>query len=285
METLNVLRQKIKTTQSLDGIVGSMRALSSVSIQQYERASKALTAYEDHLKHALKIVLWDREIPKVPETDVPPLFILIGSNQGLVGHFNQSVWDYFEKFCTERFIKNPRILTVGRTLVLKKPPKFTYDSIANFHLSSSVKGISKLAEAIGETLRPLITHTTPLYIFYNQRTARGLFETTSHRMLPLSSYFTDSVIDMSWPTRQIPMTYGDLGQLFMHIVLGLVFVNLYKIIADSQSAEHFCRVIAMQAAEKNIDEHLEQMNLSYQTLRQQQITEELLDVINGTTKA
>ena len=282
METINGLRSKIKTTKSLEGIVGSMRALSSVSIQQYERASKALAAYEDHLKHALKIVLWDRQIPPMPDAKDEPLFILIGSNQGLVGHFNQAVWEGFEKFRAERRIENPRVLTVGRTLLLKKPAKINYESIASFELSSSVKGIAKLTEVISQALRPHISITTPLYIFYNRRAHQGLFETTSHRTLPLSNYFTESIINMDWPTKQIPMTYGDKSALFTHVVLGLVFVNLYKILAESQSAEHFMRVVAMQAAEKNIEEHLTEMNLTYQLLRQQQITDELLDVINGS---
>ena len=37
----------------------------------------------------------------------------------------------------------------------------------------------------------------------------------------------------------------------------------------------------MQNAEKNIDESLEQMNLEYQQERQENITDELIDVISG----
>ena len=37
----------------------------------------------------------------------------------------------------------------------------------------------------------------------------------------------------------------------------------------------------MQAAEKNIDENLERMNLEYQQKRQENITTELLDVVSG----
>ena len=41
------------------------------------------------------------------------------------------------------------------------------------------------------------------------------------------------------------------------------------------------RLTTMQAAEKNIDENLETMNLQYQQMRQENITTELLDVVNG----
>lgn len=41
------------------------------------------------------------------------------------------------------------------------------------------------------------------------------------------------------------------------------------------------RLTTMQAAEKNIDENLEAMNLEYQQMRQENITTELLDVVSG----
>ena len=61
----------------------------------------------------------------------------------------------------------------------------------------------------------------------------------------------------------------------------LLFANIYKAVAQSLAAEHFTRMISMQNAEKNIDEHLEEMNLDYQQRRQTEITNELLDVVVG----
>ena len=62
----------------------------------------------------------------------------------------------------------------------------------------------------------------------------------------------------------------------------MLFVEIYKAIASSLASEHFTRMISMQNAEKNIDEHLESMNLEYQQRRQTEITNELLDVVVGS---
>jgi F0F1-type ATP synthase gamma subunit len=50
---------------------------------------------------------------------------------------------------------------------------------------------------------------------------------------------------------------------------------------NSLAAEHGGRLAAMQAAEKNIDERLEEVTGRFRRVRQEQITSELLDVVSG----
>ncbi len=51
--------------------------------------------------------------------------------------------------------------------------------------------------------------------------------------------------------------------------------------AESLASENASRLAAMQRAEKNINELLEEFNGSYHRLRQSGIDEELFDVISG----
>ncbi len=56
---------------------------------------------------------------------------------------------------------------------------------------------------------------------------------------------------------------------------------MFRAGAESTASEHATRLGAMQAAARNIDEHLDEMNAEYRRVRQQFITEELLDVVAG----
>ena len=47
------------------------------------------------------------------------------------------------------------------------------------------------------------------------------------------------------------------------------------------ASEQAARLASMQAAERNIEERLEEMQAQYRRRRQQAITEELLDVVAG----
>jgi F-type H+-transporting ATPase subunit gamma len=59
------------------------------------------------------------------------------------------------------------------------------------------------------------------------------------------------------------------------------FVILFRACAESLAAEHGGRLAAMQAAEKNIEERLEEVTGRFRRVRQETITSELLDVVAG----
>ena len=60
-----------------------------------------------------------------------------------------------------------------------------------------------------------------------------------------------------------------------------LFVSLYQALAESLASENAARLGAMQAAENNIEERLQDLHLQYNQLRQSTITEELLDIVAG----
>jgi F0F1-type ATP synthase, gamma subunit len=60
-----------------------------------------------------------------------------------------------------------------------------------------------------------------------------------------------------------------------------LFVSIYKACAESLASENASRLEAMQRAEKNIDEILDDLKQSYNRIRQATIDEELFDVIAG----
>src|SRR5271157_5486844 len=60
-----------------------------------------------------------------------------------------------------------------------------------------------------------------------------------------------------------------------------LFVSLVQACAESLASENASRLAAMQRAEKNIDELLEDLNRTSHRLRQSGIDEELFDVVSG----
>ncbi|HLP59113.1 MAG TPA: F0F1 ATP synthase subunit gamma, partial [Candidatus Deferrimicrobium sp.] len=60
-----------------------------------------------------------------------------------------------------------------------------------------------------------------------------------------------------------------------------LFVSLFRTCAESLASENASRLAAMQRADKNIDEMLEELNGTYHRLRQGAIDEELFDVVSG----
>ena len=65
------------------------------------------------------------------------------------------------------------------------------------------------------------------------------------------------------------------------LVREYLFISLFRACAESLASENASRLAAMQRADKNIDELLEDLNQKFHRLRQSGIDEELFDVVSG----
>jgi F-type H+-transporting ATPase subunit gamma len=86
---------------------------------------------------------------------------------------------------------------------------------------------------------------------------------------------------MKWPTVNLPQVMGDALLVLRAVIREYLFISLFRACAESLASENASRLAAMERAEKNIDELLEQLHRSFHQLRQSGIDEELFDVISG----
>ena len=80
---------------------------------------------------------------------------------------------------------------------------------------------------------------------------------------------------------RLPEVIGDGTATLRALIREYLFVSLFRACAESLSSENASRLAAMQRADKNIDELLEDLNRTFHRLRQDGIDEELFDVISG----
>ena len=64
-------------------------------------------------------------------------------------------------------------------------------------------------------------------------------------------------------------------------ILGYLFISLFRACAKSLASANASRLAAMERADKNIDELLENLHGTFHRLHQSGIDEELFDVIAG----
>ena len=79
----------------------------------------------------------------------------------------------------------------------------------------------------------------------------------------------------------LPEVVGSGRATLRALIREYLFVSLFRACAESLASENASRLAAMQRAEKNIDELLEDLNGTFHRLRQSGIDEELFDVISG----
>jgi F-type H+-transporting ATPase subunit gamma len=86
---------------------------------------------------------------------------------------------------------------------------------------------------------------------------------------------------LPWPTKNLPEVMGGNIETLRALIREYLFVSLFRACAESLASENASRLVAMQRADKNIDELLENLQGTFHRLRQSGIDEELFDVIAG----
>jgi F-type H+-transporting ATPase subunit gamma len=287
MQTIESLRRKIKSTQDLLSVVKTMKALAAVSIRQYQRAVESLIDYNDTVERGLQIVLKAQEEPPLAPRPVPIIkagAIVFGSDQGLCGQFNaQVVAHAVEEMNVLGVADEGRyILTVGERVKdhMERSDQQIYDTLPT---PSSTAGITPMVQEMVMILQEwhFVLHIQHIFLFYNHYLSGAIFKPHTLRLLPVDHTWLEGLKKRKWESKTLPLFTMEGEALFAALIREYLFVSIYRAFTESLASENASRLAAMQNAEKNIQEHLEEVFADYHRQRQMTITEELLDIVSG----
>jgi F-type H+-transporting ATPase subunit gamma len=286
-ETTASLRRKISSAGDLQSVVRTMKALAASSIGQYEKSVSALGDYYRTVELGLGACF--RENPPATaeaklngETKAGPIgAVVFGSDQGLVGQFNDIVADYAIKTLAALPGK-PHVWAVGER-VHARLADAGLPLMGSFTVPNSVKAITPLVGQIqieSEAHRAKGEYAQ-LYVFHNRPQTGALYEPVSQRLLPLDAPWAEGLAKVPWPTKSLPEIMGGGTTTLRALIREYLFISLFRACAESLASENASRLAAMQRADKNIDDLLETLHGTFHQLRQSGIDEELFDVISG----
>lgn len=284
--SIEALKKRIKVTEDLREIVGTMKSLSSVSILQYEQANAALEKYRRNLKDAFHALMKQGNLPNVyskPETN-RQLIILIGTDNGMVGKFNKEILDKAKIDLKKQglSLKNTLFLTIGKRMG-GLAGQNNLNVYAKYAIANSVKMVNTIAETVIMKIDEATCkeHINSVSVWYHQRNKNAPVCVQKQQIIPFDFAAYQKLKDKPWGTNNIPMIPIEREKMFAALLNEYLTIALASQLNYSLAAEHYTRMTNMQNAEKNIDESLDQMNLEYQQERQENITDELIDVISG----
>ena len=286
-DTTASLRRKISTAEDLQSVVRTMKALAASSIGQYERSVRALVDYYRTVELGLGACFRGGEAatPMVEEArraDPGAIgAVVFGSDQGLVGQFNEVVADLALETLAA-LPGPPRVWAVGERV----HARLADAGLRPTGLFSVPNSVQSIAPLVGEILVESETLRSPgevlaLHLFYNRPTSRAAYAPVTQRLLPLDQSWRRELANLPWPTASLPEVMGSSTATLRALVREYVFVSLFRACAESLASENASRLAAMERADRNIDELLENLHGAFHRLRQSSIDEELFDVISG----
>lgn len=292
--TTTALRRQIGSARDLKAVVRTMKASAASAIGQYENSVAALGDYARTVELGLSVCLRSVHAQgaqalaqnQTHQTHRPSAVhaIVFGSDQGLVGRFNEAVVEHAMAQLGQWPVK-AQVWAVGERVQARLhdeglPPAFT------FPVPGSVELITRL---VGQILLNVQTpgHETEgaapgetLVLFYN-RPSGASYEAVSQRLLPLDGHWQRGLAAQPWPTAQQPEVLGTSLQVLRALVREHLFVSLFRASAESLASENASRLAAMQRADRNIGERLTKLGARFHRIRQSGIDEELFDVVAG----
>lgn len=281
------LRRKIDSAGDLQSVVRTMKALAASSIGQYEKSVRALADYYRAVELGLSACLRESEPATLiatleGQTDASAIgAVVFGSDQGLVGQFNDVVADYAIKTLAALPGK-PQVWAVGER-VHARLEDAGLPLIGLFAVPNSVKAITSLVGQIqieSEADRAKGEYAC-IYVFHNRPQSGALYKPVSQRLLPLDAQWQKGLAKVRWPTGNLPEVMSGGTATLRALVREYLFISLFRACAESLASENASRLAAMERADRNIDELLENLHGTFHRLRQSGIDEELFDVISG----
>lgn len=286
-DTASSLRRKISGAGDLQSVVRSMKTLAASSIGQYERAVRALADYYQTIELGLGACFRESDPggPRVGRNEPVAAgalgAIVFGSDQGLVGQFNDVIADFAIKTLGAMPDKT-QVWAVGER-VHARLADAGLPLMGLMAVPTSVKAISPLVDQLqieSESHRGNRPYAG-LYVFHNCPKAGSLYEPTSQRLLPLDAQWQRRLANVPWPTGNVPEILGSGTGTLRLLIREYLFISIFRACAESLASENASRLAAMERADKNINDLLSTLNGTFHRVRQSGIDEELFDVVAG----
>ncbi len=284
MESLHALQKHIETSGKLQSIVKSMKTLSAVNIRQYEQAAHSLDAYQETIDSGLQAVIRETGLPNSgSEAGTLQGLVVFGSDQGLCGRFNEKLVEFLQKNQASTKTQQPPCVLVSGARIAARLEAAGHKLTKTLWSPGSLAGVNRHVYEI-----ILILHRwrqkpgmKRIDLFFNHYESGSGGLPSQIPLLPLDNQRLRELMQKKWPGRSLPYNAAPPNKLFSALIQQYLFVTIYRAQVQSLASEQASRLLSLQQAEKNIQEHLEELTGRYRNVRQSVITSELLDLVAG----
>jgi F-type H+-transporting ATPase subunit gamma len=283
MQTLESLKQTIGSTEELHSVVRTMKSLAAVNMRQYAKAGEAVGQFSRTVEQGLAMLF--RVRPDLARTGgethgATQGLITFGSDQGMCGQLNEEVYRVASDALdsggqVRRAVMGERL--AGNFLAENEEVEHV------FEVPGSVTYIARLVADLLNVIRQWTEEGVASVTLVNTRPGSGASGTVVvTSLLPMDlGALRESIGDGTKERRGLPMFTLDAERLLAGLLEQYLSVKLYRAAAESMVSENSARLTAMQGAEKNIEDRLDELTEAYNRRRQTGITEELMDIVSG----
>jgi F-type H+-transporting ATPase subunit gamma len=289
MPSLKDIRQKIASTKNTQQITRAMKMVSAAKLRRAQDQIVNMRPYANQILAVISDIATTQRVshPLLNRVENPQkiLMVVLTSDRGLCGGFNNSVNRFTEKWLNENRSKYKKIdfIFIGR----KGADYFKRRGVTpiEVRLNLARENSYELASAIAkQCMEHFISGGYDEIRFVNNEFISAISQNlVVQTLLPIDVTKTSFVAgdgkksgfskDLIFEPSPEEMLVELLTQNFA--------IQVFKAMSESVAAEHAARMTAMENATKNAKEMINSLTLTYNKLRQASITRELIEICSG----
>lgn len=288
MANLRDIRNRISSVRNMKQITNAMKMVAAAKLRKAQLRMIGTRPYAAKMREITgRLVLSAgsrNPLLRVPEEKSRARYIVIGSDRGLCGGFNNNLFKLVEDHLHREY---PEWIADGRLeLICIGKKADAYFSKRGYRVVQSWPGFfdnltySAAMKIMDEVIRDFTSgKIDEVGIAYNEFKSVISQNRKVRRILPIDPEEMNTVKDSALPADYIyePGVEGILDELlprFLHM-------ELWSALLESSAAEEGARMAAMDNATENATELEDELRLKYNQARQSAITTEISEIVSG----
>ncbi|HUP23831.1 MAG TPA: ATP synthase F1 subunit gamma [Thermoanaerobaculia bacterium] len=286
MASLIDLRRRLRSVKNIQQITRAMKMVAAARLRRSQDRILAARPYAIELRRvvanlgrtssgeALHPLLERREERKV-------LVCPVTGDKGLCGAFNSNVLRRSDQLVRELVVERElELLPLGRRGADYYARRKASIRAAHRGLFANVtyEAAAEIAQTVvGEFISG---EYDAVYVVYNQFVSVMTQKLTVERVLPVEP---EAPAEAGKQADTAPdwIFEPSVEQILDLLLPRFIAFQFYRVLLESQAAEHAARMTAMDAATRNARELIDRLTLTYNRGRQAAITKELIEVVSG----
>jgi F-type H+-transporting ATPase subunit gamma len=269
------------------------RALEAVSAAKVRKAIQALSATRSYATKAWQVLTHITNQPG--SLNLHPLLtartnpqnalvIVMTADRGLAGAYNTNIIRYvLQQF--DKYHLPVKYITVGRKgrdllMRLRKPVVADFSNLPSSPKFGTVSAIGRLA--VDDFIKGEVDE---VFLIYTDFVNMARQVTRLKKLLPLEIGSGEGRVEEFDHHHTGPAAAyefePDQKEILNEMIPRFTALQVYQAVLESQASEHAARMIAMRNATENAKELVGALQLAYNKVRQQAITNDILDIVGG----
>lgn len=274
LKEIKVRMQAINKTATIT------QAMHNIALSKIRRSTDLLKHANAFMKKIDEVVVFaDQNMDGQSHYTLPTdgsrkLYILVTSDRGLCGSYHNQLFKAFLAQLKEKKPSEYRVFVIGKKgyyFVKKQGIAMINDDIIYNRDDITTVTFRHYANVIKDAFKEdLVNQVVLMYNHYEN--------TTTQRVQ------TDIILPVDIKDApKSPYIYDTDPEIVLDRTINIYIESkIFESVADAKLAEHGARMVAMKSATDNANEIVEGLHMLYHRARQQEITSELIDVINGS---